>query len=75
MCRRVDETDPPAGSGIALSGIYPHGFQQSQVNDLQPSQATTPLSSPAPDSQQAEGLVLARVQPKPGSYEVSTDKV
>ena len=34
-----------------------------------------PLPSQASDSQQAEGLVLERVQPKPGSREVSTDQV
>ena len=66
MYRRVDETDPPAGSGIILSGIYPRGFQQSQINrddDLQASQDTAPPSSPATDSQQAEGLVPEQVQP------------
>ena len=79
MYRRVDEIDAPPGSGIVLSGIYPRGFRQSQANtddDLQASQATTePSSSQAPDSQQAEGLVLERVQPKPGSHDVSTDQV
>ena len=30
--RRVDEIDAPPGSGIVLSGIYPRGFQQSQVD-------------------------------------------
>ena len=79
MYRRVDEVDPPPGSGIVLSGIYPRGFRHSQANiddDLQASQATTePASSQAPDSQQDEGLVLERVQPKPGSREVSTDQV
>ena len=79
MYRRVDEVDPPPGSGIVLSGIYPRGFRHSQANiddDLQASQATTePSSSQAPDSQQDEGLVLERVQPKPGSREVGTDQV
>ena len=66
--RRVDETDPPPGTGVVLSGIYPVGFQQSHVDtddDLQVIQATKPLSSPASDSQQVEGLVLERVQPNP----------
>ena len=71
--------DPPAGYRIVLSAIYPRGFQQSQVDtddDLQASQATTePSSSQASDSQQAEGLVLERVQPKPDSHMVSTDQV
>ena len=34
-----------------------------------------PLPSQASDSQQAEGLVLERVQPKPDSHMVSTDQV
>ena len=79
MYRRVDEVDPPPGSGIVLSGIYPRGFRHSQANiddDLQASQATTePSSSQASDSQQDEGLVLERVQPKPGSQEVRADQV
>ena len=79
MYRGVDEADPPPGSGIVLSGIYPRGFRNSQTNiddDLQASQATTePSSSQASDSQQNEGLVLERVQPKPASGEVSTDQV
>ena len=32
MYRQVDKTDPPPGSNIFLLGIYPRGFQQSQVN-------------------------------------------
>ena len=32
MYRGVDEADPPPGSGIVLSGIYPRGFRQSQAN-------------------------------------------
>ena len=79
MYRRVEEVDPPPGSGIVLSGIYPRGFQQPQVDtddDLQASQATTePSSSQASDSQQAEGLVLERVQPKTDSHMVSMDQV
>ena len=79
MYRRVDEVDPPPGSGIVLSGIYPRGFRQPQVDtddDLQASQATTePSSSQASNSQQTEGLVLERVQPKPDSHKVSTDQV
>ena len=67
MYRRVDEVDAPPGSGIVLSGIYAREFRQLQVDtddDLQASQATTePSSSQASDSQQAEGLVLERVQP------------
>ena len=59
---RVDEVNPPPGSGIVLLGIYPCGFQHSQANiddDLQASQATTePSSLQAPDNQQDEGLVL-----------------
>ena len=62
MYRRVDEVDPPPGSGIVLSGIYPRGFQKPKIDtddDLQASQATTePSSSQASDSQQAEGLVF-----------------
>ena len=57
----------------ALLGIYPHRFQQSQVNrdaNFQASQVWTPPSSPVHN----ECLVLERVQPKPGSHEVSTDK-
>ena len=43
---------------------------------LQASHATTePSSSQASDSQQAEDLVLERVQPKPDSQEGSTDQV
>ena len=48
MYRRVDEVDPPPGSGIVLSGIYPRGFRQSQADtddDLQASQATKEPSS------------------------------
>ena len=79
MNRRVDEVDPAPGSGIVLSGIYPRGFQQPQVDtndDLQASQATTePSSSQASHSQQTEGLVLERVQPKPDSHMVSMDQV
>ena len=60
---------PPPGSGIVLSGFYPLGFQQPQVDtddDLQASQAMAePASSQTSDSQQAEGLVLERAQPKP----------
>ena len=32
MYHRVDEIDPPPGSGIVLSGIYPCRFQQLQVD-------------------------------------------
>ena len=72
MYRRVDETDPPPGSGIVHSGIYPRGFQQSHVDTDDDLQASQGSSSQASDSQ---GLVLERVQPKPGSHEVSTDQV
>ena len=48
MYRRMDETDPPLGSRIILSGIYPRGFHQLEVNrdgDLQASQARAQPSS------------------------------
>ena len=42
MYRRVDEVDPPLGSGIVLSGIYPRGFQVTTSKQAKPRQNPLP---------------------------------